>query len=87
MNLKDKVMPAGTKFLEFRADQEPWTQYTLENGAVLRARLVLVKVVDEGKINPDGSPQYMTQFQQVMDMTWPEDVAREIEARRKGMPQ
>ena len=83
MSIKQMVMPAGPKFIEYRADQEPWAQYTLENGVVIRIRIMLVKVIDSDQFNPDGSPRYLTQFQQVMDVTWPEDMKREIEARQR----
>ena len=83
-SLKERVMPPAPKFLTFVADQEPWTQYTLENGAVIRIRVMLVKVINEGKINPDGSPQYQLQCQQVMDITWPEDIQRDIAKRQAG---
>jgi hypothetical protein len=83
-SLKERVMPPSPKFLQFVADQEPWTQYTLENGAVIRIRVMLVKVINEGKINPDGSPQYQLQCQQVMDITWPEDIQRDIAKRQAG---
>lgn len=82
--LKDRVMPAAPKFLEFVADKEPWAQYTLENGTVVRIRVMLVKVINEGKFNPDGSPQYQVQCQQVMDITWPEDIQRDIAKRQAG---
>ena len=83
MSIRDKVTAAGPSFLEFAADQEPWCQWTLENGTVIRARLMLVKVIDEGTIANDGAPRYQCQFQQVMDTTWPDHIKREIEARRE----
>ena len=45
---------------------------------------MLVKVINEGKFNPDGSPQYQLQCQQVMDITWPEDIQRDIAKRQAG---
>ena len=83
-SLKERVMPPAPKFLQYVADQEPWAQYTLENGTVVRIRVMLVKVINEGKFNPDGSPQYQLQCQQVMDITWPEDIQRDIAKRQAG---
>jgi hypothetical protein len=83
-SLRERILPPAPKFLTFVADQEPWTQYTLENGAVIRVRLVLVKAIDEGELLPDGTPRYQCQFQQVMDITWPEDIQREIAKRQVG---
>lgn len=84
-NLRDKVMPDSDKFIEYAADKEPWAQYTLENGAVIRIRVMVTNIIDTGNYNPDGSPWYNIKMQQVMDMTWPDDIKREIEARRREM--
>ena len=83
MGIQDKVMPSGNKFIEYAADKEPWAQYTLENGAILRLRVMVSKIIDTGQLAPDGAPLYNIQMQQVMDMTWPDDIKREIEARQR----
>lgn len=87
MNMSD---PKGINFLpksgllEFAADAEPWAQYKLENGAILRVRTVLVKVAETGQFTPDGFPIYNTRLEQMMDMTWPQDMIDAASARAKA---
>jgi hypothetical protein len=59
--------------VEFVADKEPWCQYTLDDGSVIRIRIMLVKCVRDG-LNAEGKPQYGLQMQNVCDVT-PSDLA------------
>jgi len=46
--------------LAFEANKEPWTEYRLEDGTVLKVRIILANVarlVDRYK--PDGEPIYV----------------------------
>lgn len=62
--------------LNFVSDQEPWSIYTLEDGTVIRARLVLVKIQRRGnEYSPEGVPLYDCGFQQILDVT-PSDMSR-----------
>lgn len=79
----DSMMPAS-KSLEFVADKEPWAQYTLDNGAVVRVRVMLVKATATDQFSPDGFPLIQLGCQQVIDVDWPADIAAEAEKRRKA---
>lgn len=59
--------------VEFVADSEPWCKYTLDDGTVLRIRVMLVKVTRDG-VDVNGNPNYQLQMQQVCDVT-PSDLA------------
>lgn len=83
-SIQDRVMPPAPKFLQYVADQEPWAQYTLENGAVVRVRIMVTKVEDLGVFLPDGQPSYKISMHQVLDVTWPEDIQRDIAKRQAG---
>lgn len=85
----DKILdqfmaPRAKRMIEFAADQEPWAQYRLENGAIVRIRIMMVKAMDSGEFSPDGLPMINFQMQQVMDVTWPDDILGDAEARRKA---
>lgn len=54
--------------VEFVADKEPWCQYTLDDGTILRVRIMLVKVQRDG-LDAQGQPKYMLGMQQVTDCT------------------
>ena len=78
--------------LEFVADKEPWAQYTLENGAVIRIRVMLVRVANDGIWGREngncGLPKLNLGMQQVMDIEWPQDIKDEANKVRRelGMP-
>lgn len=59
--------------VEFVADAEPWCRYTLDDGSVVRIRVMLVRCTRDG-LNEDGSPKYELQLQQIVDVT-PSDLA------------
>ena len=45
--------PIG-KVVPFEAVHEPWCEFQLADGNLLRVRLNLIAVYNTGKINPDG---------------------------------
>ena len=57
--MEDKK-PIG-KVIPFEAIQEPWCEFQLADGNLLRVRLNLIAVYNTGKINPDGKPNYHIQ--------------------------
>lgn len=80
-----QFLPKGPRMMEFVAESEPWAQYKLENGAILRVRPVLVKVIDRDQYDPNnGFPIYQLELQQMLDMTWPDDIVAEAEQRAKA---
>lgn len=54
--------------VEFVADKEPWCQYTLDDGSIVRIRIMLVKCLRDG-LNEIGQPKYQLSMQQVVDCT------------------
>lgn len=67
-----KLFPKTKEPITFVPVQEPWTIYRLEDGTIIRARLMLVKVIETGKILENGQPERQCQFQQIMDVEPPE---------------
>lgn len=55
--------------LNFVAEQEPWNVYRLEDGTIIRARLVMTRILKTDRLTDDGFPVYETRFQQIMDVT------------------
>lgn len=55
--------------VDFAATRESLNQYELEDGTVIRARLILMRVERVvGVYNPDGAPVYVTVWNQVSDV-------------------
>lgn len=78
MGDKAIFMPQPTgRLLEFIAVKEPWSEYQLENGAIVRAKVVMTKVIDPGQKGDDGKPVYQLKWQHIVDLTWPEDLERQ----------
>lgn len=78
----DKFKPSTPKLLEYVARSEPWCEYELEDGTVLRVRIMVTKIIDLGAFGPEGFPLYNIACQQVIDMTWPDAVQAAAERRR-----
>lgn len=74
-------MPTPVNFV---ADAEPWCSYTLDDGSVVKLRVMLVRCQRDG-LNEQGQPQYLFQMQQVLDVM-PSDLAvasaKEEQARK-----
>lgn len=71
--------------VEFVADKEPWCQYTLDDGTVIKVRIMLTKAARDG-IDGQGNPKYLLSFQQVCECM-PSDLAlasaKEEQARKE----
>ena len=52
--------------IEVESSNEPWAQYTLADGSVLRAKLVLLEVIRLEAHMDNGDPVYQMQFQQIV---------------------
>ncbi|HEX5508937.1 MAG TPA: hypothetical protein VFX37_10580 [Pseudolabrys sp.] len=59
------VMPES---LHYVAEAEPWATYRLEDGSVIRVKIVMTHIHLEGFL-PDGRPNYRINFQQIVDVT------------------
>jgi hypothetical protein len=73
MTIEQKFMPADAPDqLAFVAEQEPWNIYRLENGSIIRAKIVLARIEETGQFEADGAPRYLLKWQHVIDASFPE---------------
>ena len=79
-----QFLPAKSKLLEFVAKQEPWCVYELEDGTIIRARLVITKIIATDQLDANGLPLFNLQFQQITDVTHTEAA---VDAARKRADQ
>ena len=56
---KSMKIPEGSKIVPFEPIKEPWSEYQLADGNVLRLRTNMIAIYDTGKKNPDGKPVYL----------------------------
>ena len=54
--------------LKFIPECEPWTIYRLEDGALLKVRVVLTGVTKADEPGPGGRPNYLNKFQLIQDV-------------------
>ena len=70
---EQKFMPTDNpKLLDFVAEQEPWNVYRLENGTVIRAKIIMTRIVDTGALTAEGEPFYQLKWQHIIDVTFPD---------------
>jgi len=73
MKMKINNEEAEVKQVEFSGVSEPWAQYHLEGGKMLRVKVVLMKVFEVvGKKNDDGTQVYYFQTQAIMAVDTPD---------------
>jgi len=46
--------------------KEPWSEYYLEDGTIIRSRNIVLQIVKMDEPGPDGKPTYSMQIQQNM---------------------
>jgi hypothetical protein len=62
----------------FRTSGENWNEYLLDDGTVLRLKLVVTEVVRvDSHHDPDGNPVYLVKSQNVMGVSAPDDLRRQ----------
>lgn len=64
-----KILPEeieNADSLEWKEIREVWNEYTLEDGSTLKIRLVLTGVKRLKRHNPDGTPIYIINSQNVV---------------------
>lgn len=65
----------------FRPAGEHWNEYLLDDGTVVRIKLVVTSVVRvDGQFDNDGDPLYMVNSTNVMGVSSPEDLRRSSDA-------
>lgn len=85
MTRKKKVNLNGTIVegteIGFRPSGEHWNEYLLDDGTVVRIKLVLTSVVRvDGMYDDNGEPVYLVNSQNVMGVSSPEDLRRRDDA-------
>lgn len=45
-------------YIDFKTTHEDWSVYKLKDGSILKARFILIKVLDEGEYDERGNPIY-----------------------------
>lgn len=77
VRLPDGNFVEGTP-IPFQAGGEHWNEYLLEDGSVLRAKLVATEIVQiDGQYDQDGNPFYLMQSTNVVAVSSPERLRRE----------
>jgi len=66
--------------LDFSEEEEHWNTYKLSDGATLKVKLVLRGVKRLEKYNPDGTPLYLIQSQNVVRAV---GIPEELKAKAK----
>jgi hypothetical protein len=80
---KRKIQVGGREVeatpLSFTAAGENWNEYLLNDGTVLRAKLVATEILRvDGEYDPEGNPLYLLKASNVIAASVPENL------RRKG---
>ena len=62
-----------------RQSNEVWNDYLLDDGSVLRVKLVLTEtLVVEGEYDPDGNPLYVFRSSNVMVVSSPDALRKKL---------
>ena len=70
MKLKLGEKEVEAEQISFVPASEPWAEYHLEDGAVIRMKLVATKIYRlEGEKDADGNPAYFIKSSNVTDVT------------------
>ena len=63
--------------VEASQSNEKWNEYLLEDGSVLKIKLVLKKAFRlRGEYDPEGNPLYVVESQNVLTVNCPDDLKR-----------
>lgn len=63
--------------MPFQAGGEHWNEYLVEDGSVLRVKLVATEVVRvDGQYDQEGNPLYIVNSTNVLAVSSPEDLMR-----------
>lgn len=72
-----QAQPGLSTPIGFAAEQEPMAIYQLEDGSLIKVKVVLMHVERlEGQYLPDGTPMYNCAFQQVLHVHAPPELRR-----------
>jgi hypothetical protein len=61
--------------LKFTVEEEPWIEYTVEDGSKLKLRVITTEVLRvEGEFDPEGNPAYVLKSGNILVVTSPPDL-------------
>ena len=70
MNVPFKGTPVG-----FEPVEEPWSEYILDDGRILRVKLVVTKIIkDPDQLLPDGNPIFNVAHTTVLQVFRPDEL-------------
>ena len=80
----DKMYPFQGKMfpgkpVDISASSEPFSQYTLSDGSVVKVKTVLVDAVRLETYTDSGDPVYQFQFQQILGVIAPDSLKRKAQ--------
>lgn len=77
INLADGSEVEGS-VMTFRSSGEHWNEYLVDDGSVVRIKLVATEVLRiDGQYDPQGNPVYLVQSTNVMSVDSPENLRKE----------
>jgi hypothetical protein len=77
VTLPDGSAADGT-VVTFRSSGEHWNEYLVDDGSVVRIKLVVTDVVRlDDHFDPQGNPVYLVQSTNIMSVDAPENLRRE----------
>ena len=72
--------PTGTiiegEEIQFKTQSEPWCSYQLEDGYIIRIKLVVTQIIKTSQKDADGNPVYVARSSNVMAVSPPETYKR-----------
>ena len=72
-------------YIDFKATHEDWSEYKLEDGAIFRARFVLIKVLDTGQYDEWGNPIYDINSTNAVGVLVPENLRGEPSKKKYSL--
>jgi len=81
MERKTKIMFNGkmhdATFIPVTSSQEPWNEYILDDGSLLRLKTVVTEIYRiDGLYNAEGEPLYSIKSKNIASANSPEDLKR-----------
>lgn len=70
-------VPVQATEIGFRSSGEHWNEYLLDDGSVIRIKLVATSALRvDGMFDDEGNPVYVVQSTNVMNISTPEELRR-----------
>jgi hypothetical protein len=64
--------------LSFRSSGENWNEYLVDDGTVVRVKLVVTEIARiDGEYDPDGNPAYLIKSANVTAISAPDELRRQ----------